>query len=228
MPRVFGIEHGIFLVIVGIVIGVIIMIPKTRMTNKHAKIIALVLLVAIMWNRIAIAFHNNTFATTLPGTFCGASSLALAFGVLILKRNHPFFHSVAYIALLGGLITIIYPDFIGQAESVFHGRTISGLVHHALSVILVLILLKTKYWQPGWHQWHWTPIGLSAYMLYGLLLIYGLNYNNAMLIREPILENTPLTWWVMGILVMLVHAIFLAIITQSRRWSVSLGHTVGK
>ncbi len=194
MPRVFGFEHGIFLVIVGIIISVIIMIPKTRITNKHTKIIAFALLVAIMWNRIAIAFYNHTFATILPGTFCGASSLTLAFGVLILKRNHPFFHSVAYIALLGSLITIIYPDFIGQAESVFHGRTISGLVHHALSVILVLILLKTKHWQPGWHQWHWTPIGLSAYMLYGLLLIYGLNYNNAMLIREPILENTPLTW----------------------------------
>ena len=214
MPSVFGFEHSVFLLVNGLIFLSVFLIKPSHINKKHIKALAGILLLAITLNRITIALYNETFATILPGTFCGASSLALALGVLFLKRNHPFFHSVAYIAMLGGLITVIYPDFIDQAPSIWHGRTISGLIHHALSVLLVLIMLKTRYWQPCFKAWHWTPIGLAIYMLYGLVLIYGLGYDNAMLIREPILANTPLTWWVMGILVMMVHSIFLLIITR--------------
>ncbi|TVP94360.1 MAG: hypothetical protein EA374_07040 [Acholeplasmatales bacterium] len=223
MPKVFGIEHGLYTLLTTLVmVGVLLFLRKEAKAGKLLdtwfRIGGGVLLAAIIWNRLSIAITRDNFSNLLPGSFCGASSLFLALGLLTLKRNHPFFHSVAYIGLIGGLITIIYPEFIGQGDSIFYPMTISGLVHHTLIVWFVVFMLIHGYIRPSWSMWHWYPIGLAFYMIYGLFLITVLGYDDAMLIHAPILSGTPLNWFVMGWLVLLVHGVFMLIYLGVPKW----------
>ena len=216
MPQIFGIEHLVYLIItVPATVALLVFYTRksadTRLIDHVVRTSGAVLLVAITVNRLSIAWLDADFGKIMPGTFCGASSLALALGAVFLKRNHPFFHCVAYIGLLGGLITLVYPDFIGQADSVFYPKTITGLLHHSIIVFLALFMVSTGYVKPELKKWHYLPIGLSIYMAYGLFLITMLGYDDAMLIHRPILEGTPLNWFVMGVLVVSLHVVFLLI-----------------
>jgi hypothetical protein len=214
MPKVFGYEHVTFLVVFIIFMSLSLSwsIKKFREGKDMAtyfKIGGACLLFAIIWNRISIAIGTEDVMAILPDSFCGLSSLALALGLILLRKDHPYFHSVAYMGLIGGIITLIYPDFISQSDSVFYQMTISGLIHHALVTWLAISMIVHRYINPSWSMWHWFPIGLSFYMSYGLFLVTILNLENAMLINEPILPGTPLNWFVMGILVFIVHALLL-------------------
>ena len=223
MPSVFGLEHGLYTLISTLVmLGVWFFLHKQNQTGKPLdrwfRIGGGILLVAIVWNRLSIAITRDTFSNLLPGTFCGASSLFLAISLLVLPRNHAVFHSVAYIGFLGGIITVIYPEFIGQSDSIFYPMTISGLVHHTLITWWVVFMLLYGYIKPAWSMWRWYPIGLAFYMIYGLFLVTVLGYNDAMLIHEPILAGTPLNWFVMGWLVLLVHGVFMLLWLGVPKW----------
>ncbi len=214
MPQIYGIEHILYLLVnvflfVALLYYVNHHIKTPRQLDRFVRIFGVILLIAISWNRYSVASLRSGFGALLPGTFCGASSLALALSSIFLKRNHPVFHSVAYTALLGGLLTIFYPDFIGQSDSIFYPMTISGLIHHSLSVILVVIMLLKGYLLPELKKWYYLPLGLTVYMCYGLFLITMLGYGDAMYIHEPILEGTPLNWFVLGMIFLPVHALFL-------------------
>lgn len=215
MPQIYGIEHILYLlVVITIMTGLTIFIQKKVKTEKQIeltiKIIGIVLLLAIIWNRISvITLRESGIGSILPGTFCGASSLALAIAVLFFKKNSPVFHSIAYVGILGGILTQVYPDFIGQDESFFYAMTISGLVHHSIIFFLVFIMIKTGYLKPELKKWHLLPIGLAFYMIYGLFLITVLGYGDAMYIYRPILEGTPLNWIVLGSIFLVLHFLFL-------------------
>ncbi|MCF7932989.1 MAG: hypothetical protein K9K93_07460 [Acholeplasmataceae bacterium] len=210
MPDIFGIEHMLYLLV-----SITLMILLSRWIIKMAKdekkiilvirIIGAVLFVAIMWNRTSIALTKGSFSGFLPGSFCGASSLFLSLGAMTLKKDSPFFHSVAFVGLYGGLTTLIYPDFIGQSDSIFYPMTISGLVHHTVMVFLVIMMFRLGFVKPMLKKWHLFPIGLSFYMIYGLVLISELGYGDAMHINTPILSGTPLNWFVLGWIVLALH-----------------------
>ncbi len=192
-----------------------LLIRKTVKTENQVKIvvklIAGLLLMAIIWNRTSIAILRNGMKSFLPGTFCGASSLALAIAVLVFPKNSPVFHSVAYTGLLGSLLTLFYPDFIGQDDSFFYPMTISGLIHHTVMLYLVFLMLLTGYLKPELKKWYLLPLGLCFYMVYGLFLIHVVGYGDAMYIHEPILPDTSLDWDMLGFLFLLLHAVFLVV-----------------
>jgi hypothetical protein len=211
MPEIFGIEHLLY-----VLVSITLLIPLARWIIKMAKdetkmtmvirIIGAVLFVAIIWNRTSIALTKGSFSGFLPGSFCGASSLFLSIAAMTLKKDSPVFHSVAFVGLYGGLTTLIYPDFIGQSNSIFYPMTISGLVHHTVMIFLVLMMFRLGFVKPTLKKWHLFPIGLSFYMVYGLVLISELGYGDAMHINEPILSGTPLNWFVLGWIVLALHA----------------------
>jgi hypothetical protein len=214
MPHVYGIEHILYLAAVAILFALgLTLIHRYVRTDRQIEItirlLAGVLLAAIVWNRLAVAIQRDGFAEILPSTFCGSSSLALSLTVLTLRKDHPVFHCVAYIGMLGGLLTIFYPDFIGQADSIWFSMTISGLVHHTVMVFLVLTMVMTGWLKPTIRKWHDLPLGLAVYMCYGLFLITVLGYSNAMYIYEPVVDGTPLDWFVLGMIFLPVHAVFL-------------------
>jgi len=218
MPHVFGIEHALY-ILVSLIVGVVMYKTIVRVASTDAKkvrairIIGGVLLAAIIWNRLSIAITRDNFESLLPGTFCGASSLFLSLGALLLRKNSPYFHCVAFVGLYGGLTTLIYPDFIGQSDSVFYQMTISGLVHHTVMVFLFVMMVRLGFLVPDLKKWIYFPTGLAFYMVYGLFLITKLGYGDAMLIHEPILEGTPLDWLVMGVIALSLHGGFLGVWT---------------
>lgn len=215
MPHVYGIEHFLYLFVVLILYTLgFYFIKKYIKTEKQVsfviKAIGVLLLLSIIWNRISIAILRDGWDNLLPATFCGATSLALSLSAIFLRKDHPVFHSVAFIGFLGGLITLIYPDFIGQSDSIFYPMTISGLWHHTVMVFLVLVMIWKGYLVPTKKKWYLLPLGLAVYMMYGIFLITELGYNDAMYIYEPILEGTKLNWFVLGVIFLPYHFIFVS------------------
>lgn len=214
MPKIFGVEHLLYLLVVIFLMVVVYYTIIRRVKTEEAadrviRIIGFVLFLSILWNRLSICITDHTW-DFLPGTFCGATSLALSIFTMTLKKDSPVFHSVAYTGLLGGLITLIYPDFIGQSDSIFYAKTISGLVHHTVMVFLVLMMLRLGFLKPKLKKWHYLPLGLSLYMVYGLFLITALGYGDAMYIYHPALEGTIFNWLGLGIIFLLLHFVFLS------------------
>ncbi len=222
MPQVYGWEHIIYLtIVIGIMITLFILIKKYVKEEKQVilsiKITGVALLIAIVWNRLSICLTRDHW-NFLPDSFCGTTSLALSLSAIFLKKDHKIFHCVAYLGLLGGSLTLIYPDFIGQADSIFYPMTISGLIHHTISVFIVILMLKTGFLKPQLRKWYLLPLGLSGYMTYGIFLITVLNYDNALYIYEPILSGTKLNWFVLGIIFLTMHAVFLTIWEYAQKY----------
>jgi hypothetical protein len=214
MPQIYGIEHIIYLLIViPLMIVSTLWIRRVATTEeklqKIIKIIGILGLIAITVNRISVSYLKDGFDKILPGTFCGTSSLMLALSAVIFKKDSIVFHSVLYVGLLGGLLTLFYPEFIGQGPTFFYPMTITAMIHHTLMVFLAWIMLASGYVRPTLSKWKYLPIGLSFYMSYGLFLITVLGYHDALYIYEPILPDTFLNWAGLGSLLLPVHAIFL-------------------
>ncbi|HOP56869.1 MAG TPA: YwaF family protein [Bacillota bacterium] len=216
MPHIYGPEHIIYLFVVIVLMGMgFFLINRHVKTEKQLalaiRLIGGLLLIMIIWNRLSIAILRDGFNELLPGSYCGTSSLVLALAAIFLKKDHPVFHCVAYIGLLGGLATLAYPDFIGQADSIFYPMTISGLAHHTVMVFLVVVMLTTGYLKPMFLKWHYAVLGLALYLVYGLFLIKVLGYGEAMCINRPLLDDTNLYCFQLGAIYLPVHAAFLAI-----------------
>lgn len=183
------------------------------------KIVAGVLLVSVLTNRISIVFKYDTpeWFRLLPDSFCGMSSLVLSLAVLIGKRDNYVLHFVWFMALIGGGLTMFYPDFIGQAESVFYLPTISGIIHHTLAVYLVLLVLIFKYMTVTYKKWYCTLFGFTCYLTIGAFELSVFKLSDAFYINKPVLSGTPLTVWVLTPIYIVLYVSVLACVEFARR-----------
>jgi hypothetical protein len=215
MPKIWGIEH-IFYLIFWTILGVatICFIKKKIKDEKTltiiTKCIGLLLFMSIIWNRISIAVVAKSALKLFPESFCGTTSLVFSLAIIFGKKDNIVLHSVAYFGIVGGLITIFYPDFIGQAPSIFHSRTISGLVHHTLTVYLFVLIILTKSFRPTYKKWYAVVLGGTCFMTYGLFLIKVIGLPDAMLIENPILSGTKLYWYAICGIFLLLYGVFIA------------------
>ncbi|MGN0961105.1 MAG: hypothetical protein ACI4PF_02760 [Christensenellales bacterium] len=225
MPKVFGKEHIIYFVISVILIIVgLICAKKFAKSEKSQKIIlksvALALLIAIITNRLSIVFKNDThnWLHLIPDSFCGMSSLVLSLSVLLGKKDNSVLHFVWFVALIGGVITMFYPDFIGQNASVFYLPTISGLLHHTIAVALVLLVLILNYIHITYKKWYCTIFGFTCYLTLGAFLISVFHYDDAFHIMSPLLSGTPLTVWVIAPIYLTLYALTLTAFELVRKF----------
>lgn len=223
MPQVFGWQHIVYLLVFVAIAAVSLFFIKKYCVNKSSLIIAVkttaaLLLALIAWNRICIVISSDDLFMIIPNTFCGTTSFVFALAALLFKQDHPTLHCFVYCGFIGGLITIIYPDFLSQNQSFFYPNTISGLLHHSVSLYLAVLMLVTGWIKPNLSKWKYFPIGLAFMMVYGLFLLTASgrlddpNYD-AMYIKHPLLEGTPFTWYFVGALLLLLHVIFLLCMT---------------
>ena len=223
MPQVFGWQHIVYLLVFIAIAAVSLFLIKRYCKSDGAltaaiKISAALLLVFIIWNRISIVISSDDLFMIIPNTFCGITSFAFAVSALLFGRDHPTLHCFVYCGFIGGLITIIYPDFLPQNQSFFYPNTISGLLHHSMSLYLAVLMLITGWIKPNLNKWKYFPIGLAFMMVYGILLLTASgrlsdsNYD-AMYIKYPLLDGTPLTWYFVGAILIVLHAIFLLCMT---------------
>ncbi len=202
MPQIFGIEHIIYLIIniIGYIVGIILINKvKDEKMKMIIKIVAAILLIMVVLNRISVAFIKYHDAYELvPSTFCGFSSFTLAIATLFGKKDNLYFHFICPLGFLGAILTLAYPDFIGQAASVFYLPTITGLLHHSIMLFLIIILTIKQYYIPTIKKWYALPIGLGLTMLLGVFEVYVIGLKDAFYLNSPILPGTILYWYVLG------------------------------
>lgn len=216
MPKVFGTEHLLYL-LVCVVVSVVslILIKKFVKTKKQktilVKVMGVALFIAIMCNRFACCGWVFDIENFFPTTFCGTTSIIFSLTLIFAKPDSSLMQFVSSCAFFGGILTLIYPDFIGQNQSIFFGKTITGLLHHTLMVYNFILILLLGYYKPTLKKWQALPLGLCVYMTYGIFNITILGHSDSMQIYKPLLEGTPFTWFFTGILFILLYTMFLVV-----------------
>ena len=222
--KIFGWEHFVYLAVFFTLATVgIICAKKFAKTEKSQNIIikitGVILFLSIFASRLSITLcgSNPQWHHMLPNQFCGMSSLVLSLAVIFGKKNNNVYHFVWFIALLGGVITMIYPDFLPQDPSFFYPPTITGMLHHSLSIVMVVILLVFNQIEITYKKWYCTVFGFACYFAFGAFLIGALGYGDAFHIRTPILSGTPLTAWIMAPLYVVIYGVIVLIVEIIRK-----------
>ncbi len=213
-PQLFGWQHFTYLAVVTVIgVAVTVLIKLFCKTDKSLsiaiRIYSLFLLFWIVMNRALIAINTKNPLRFLPDSFCGTMSMCLSFVGLFAKKDSKLFHWIVYCGLLGGFLTLIYPDFLPQHPSIFYLPTISGLMHHTVALFLCVTIIATGYMKISIKRWVYLPVGLAFEMVYGLFLITALKFSDALVIYAPLIEGTPFTWYFTGFLFLILHLIVL-------------------
>ncbi len=222
---VYGVGHIIYLIIsiLLMVLGITIITKLVKKENTYTRIIkisGIILLILILINRISVTYYDvviskregYSWLNLIPNTFCGLSSLILSLAIIFGKKDNVFLHFISYLGVIGGVITMFYPDFL-ESQTFFDLRSLSGLLHHTVMVWIVIICMLTKYIVPTMKKWAIFPISLSMIMTFGLFEKDCLKFSKAMQIGEPLLKSAPIftSWYVIGILVLTLHFLYLLI-----------------
>lgn len=221
MPKIFGIEHIIYMLIsFALTITALVLIKKFCKTDKSktiaVKISGLVLFLTILINRLCVYLWQmdvgNTTYPYLPVSLCATVSLFLGFATIVCKKDSSVLHFLTYTALFTGLISTIYPTYIGQGESIFFPSTITSLMHHSLSFYVAMLILLLGWIKPNIKKWHAWPLGYCALITYGVftLKMLGKGYDS-MNINSPIIKGTPFNWFYLGLMFIAVYTVFLLI-----------------
>ena len=217
MPAVvFGTEHFVYMGVTALIGAVVLLLAKKLLKGDKGKTVfmkslALCLLIAILTNRLSQVFRYGTvrWEQIIPDSYCGMTSLVLALGVLLGKKDNDVLHFVWILGIFGGISTVIYPAFIGQGPTVFYLPTISGLLHHSFSAVLSIALLLFGWIRVTYKKWYCTLWGFTAYLSVGAFLIGCLGISDAFHIYTPLLDGTPLTTWVMAPIYAVCYALIL-------------------
>ena len=203
--NVFGSVHIIYLLItLPLSVLALFLGKKFAKSEKSQSIflksLAALLLIWIIINRLSQVYRYDDvrWEQIIPDSFCGMSSLVLSMAVLFGKKNNPVLHFVWFLALIGGVITLGYPSFLGQGPTIFYLPTISGLLHHSFAIIVVVAVLMFDQIQITWRKWYYSLFGFTCYLTVGAFLMSVFKVSDAFHIVEPMLSGTPLTVWVVA------------------------------
>lgn len=215
-PKVYGIEHILYIVITTIISVTTLLLAKKFIkselsTKIFLKVIAGILFISILTNRLSQVFRyeNVRWHAIIPDSFCGMTSLVLSLAVLFGKRDNCVLHFAWLLGAFGGISTVFYPTFVSQDLSFFYLPTISGLIHHSVSATPVVALLLFKQIDITYKKWYYTLFGFTSYLTLGAFLMATFDYSDAFHIAEPLISNTPLTAWVMAPMYAVAYAVIL-------------------
>ena len=225
MPAtVFGIEHFLYIGITAtIAIAGLLCAKKFAKSEKSQiiilKALATALLISIIANRLSQVFRYGMvrWEQIIPDSYCGMTSLVLALAVLFGKKDNDALHFTWILAIFGGISTVIYPAFIGQGPTIFYLPTITGLLHHSLSATVSIAVLLFKQLHITYKKWYCTLFGFTCYITLGAFLIGCLGIPDAFHIYTPLLDNTPLTTWVMAPIYIVCYSIIILLIEIIRK-----------
>ncbi len=216
MPKIFGLEHILFLVVVIVLATIsLILIKKYVKSEKNQKILIIICAVIhfslVVWNRLAVREYDLNILMLLPTTFCGTTSFVFPFCIVFCKKDSKILQFISSCAILGGVLTLIYPDFIGQDKSIFYDKTISGLLHHVFLVFNFILICMLGHFKPSMKNWNSLVLGLCCFMTYGIFSITIIGNSDAMVIYNPLIEGTIFNWLFTGILFIILYTICLLV-----------------
>ena len=225
MPaQLFGKEHILYILITAALACAVLLLGKKYARSEAAqkavlKTLAVLLFAAILTNRLSQVFRYDQvrWYCIIPDSYCGLTSLVLSLAVLFGRRNNAVYHFVWLLGLFGSISTVIYATFIDQGPSIFYLPTISGLLHHSLSAVLIVALLMWRQIDITYKKWYCTFFGFTSYLALGAFLMHTFSMTDAFHIAEPLLDGTPLTAWVMAPMYAVAYALILLIIELVKR-----------
>lgn len=216
MPRLYGPEHTIYVIVSVLVAIVSCVCAKLFIKTDRSKSIFMrcaggILFLIILLNRIALVFEYGDidWKELLTDSICSTSSYVLGLALLFGKKDNCILHFVWFISLAGGTITTFYSNFIGQHPSFLYLPTILGMMHHTVSAIVVILMLILKYVNISYKKWYYTLWGFTSYLSYGAFLMCVLDIGNPFYMVEPAIDNTPFTVWVLIPIYVVVYSLIL-------------------
>ncbi len=174
---------------------------KTEKSQKIVlKSIAAMLLIWILINRLSQVYRYSDvrWEQIIPDSFCGMTSLVLSLSVLFGKKDNAVYHFVWSLGLVGAVITIFYPTFLNQGPSIFYLPTISGLLHHSITLVMICALFLFNQIHVTYKKWYCTLFGFTSYLTVGAFEMAVFGFSDSFHIAEPMLDGTPLTAWVIA------------------------------
>ena len=203
--NVFGSVHILYLLITLPLSALGLYLAKRyAKTEKSQRIvlksIAALLFVWILINRLSQVFRYSDvrWEQIIPDSFCGMTSLVLSLSVLFGKRDNAVYHFVWALGIVGSVITIFYPTFLDQGPTVFYLPTISGLLHHSITLVMVAALFLFGQIHVTYKKWYCTFFGFTSYLTLGAFQMAVFGFSDSFHIVEPMLDGTPLTAWVIA------------------------------
>ena len=228
---IFGKEHILYCVIAFILmISSVVIIAKFVPKNKVCipiKIVAAITLILIIINRIVVAkSRDGTWLDFLPDTFCSMMGFFLPIVVLCFKPTTKMFHFAIFSGMIGGFLTLMYPDFFVYFDNFWNIHPFTGILYHTGMFYLFLLSICTGYFQPTFRNWIALPLGLSCMVVVGEFGNSVLKQANNMYLNNPLIENTIFSWWFVGILfiglVTLIIQIYEMVTLPKNKWSIVL------
>lgn len=212
-PKIFGVEHIVYMIISFIItIAALILIKIFCKTEKQKnlayKISAGILLLVVVLNNIFIYQWVNEVKLD---SLCGTISLLFAVFALVCKKDSACLHFVTYTAIVSCLIATIYPNYIGQGDTIFFPSTITSLLHHSLSFYMAILTLMIGRITPNIKRWYIWPLGYCAIITFGLFNIKFRGKSDSMYINSPVISGTFLNWFYLAIMFFALYMIFLFI-----------------
>lgn len=200
MPKVFGWQHLTYLAIFFVLATLSLVLAKIFLKGKRGQTIFIKVLAGLTFAsnlvcRIAVAVRGSNIRHFYPYTICSLTSFALPLAVLCGKEDLDVYQALWYLGFVGGLGTLVYPDFIGQNQSFFYLATITGLLHHSFIFMLSIAMLMFGWFRPNIKKCYYFPMVFCGYITAGAFAQHVLEIDGSMLITEPILNGTPIDCW---------------------------------
>lgn len=229
---VFGSVHLIYLAITLSLSAMVLYFAKKYAKSEKAqkiilKSIAAMLFIWISINRLSQVFRYSDvrWEQIIPDSFCGMTSLVLSLAVLFGKKNNAVYHFVWSLGFVGSVITIFYPSFLDQGPSIFYLPTISGLLHHSITLLLIVALFLFGQIHITYKKWYCTFFGFTSYLTVGAFQMAVFGFSDSFHIVEPMLDETPLTAWVIAPIYAVCYSIILLIFELIRHRKSKTIHT---
>lgn len=197
MIHPWGVEHIIYLIICAIILIPLAIFLKYKLKNEKQieimfNIIGLIGLIVIIMNRLSISIAHDNYFKLIPSSFCGMSSLLMAISLLFFKKDNNILHAIWLIGFLGMIITLAYPDFVEEGNSIFYLPTLTSFLHHTITLYALIFIFLFKYVNLRISK-AWTQLVFGAiYIGTGFFLIYVGKVKDAFYIYSPALKDTIL------------------------------------
>ena len=157
--HIYNLPHTIFVIIVALIIAIQSIVlhkakPSQNVVNIYSYSIASIILFCVIITRIFDTKYNidNNIDNTIwlhviPTTWCSLCGILYFVTVVFLKKKDKMLHFVGFLGLLGGLMCVLFPNFLSEIPF-FNVRSFPSLIYHALMVILTLFLIQVKVFKP--------------------------------------------------------------------------------
>ena len=214
--EIFGIEHILFLVISIVIMAALIVIFKLFVPKEKMYIVmkmcAGIGLILIIINRIVVSLsRDGTFLDFLPDTYCSMMGFIMPIAVLCFKPNSKTFQYAMFAGMIGGILTMFYPDFFVYFDNVFNIHPFTGYLYHANMFFMFVVAIATGYFKPTFKNFMSLVVGLAFMVVVGEFGNSVLGQSNNMYLNAPLISNTVFTWWFVCILYLVIYALFLQI-----------------